>query len=73
MEMIQIQNKSLARFSGSIIISFILKAMLSHNRTFHPLYGFARLISTVPSLKTFLESSILFIKDNHDSIIVSRG
>ena len=37
MEMIQIQNKSLARFSGSVIISFILKAIASHNRAFNPL------------------------------------
>jgi hypothetical protein len=34
-EMIQIQNKSLARFSGSVIISFSLKAMSSHDLAFH--------------------------------------
>ena len=37
MEMIQIQNKSLARFSGSVIISFNLRAMSSRNRPFYSL------------------------------------
>jgi len=37
MEMIQIQNKSLARFSGSVIISFILRAISSRDLAFHPL------------------------------------
>jgi hypothetical protein len=34
MERIHIQNRSLARFSGSVIISFILKAISSRNHTF---------------------------------------
>ena len=36
MEMIQIQNRSFARFVGSVTISFILKAIASHNRAFDP-------------------------------------
>lgn len=37
METIQIQNKSLARFSGLVTISLNLRAMSSHDRAFNPL------------------------------------